>query len=194
MLKGKHNKTRKHFIWAVAGISAMFAVVCGFGVYSAISVEDMVGNENNSQEFTTEIIDAPADPVPEIIEEEVAPEPEPVVEEPAPVEVEEVSYESSDESVSYPSGGQGVLTKAGGVNYYNGKRETWYSQKVLPGGGLNIPGRHVAKDGTVRDADGYICVASSDLPYGSTVETSLGMGKVYDSGCAPGTVDLYVNW
>ena len=83
-----------------------------------------------------------------------------------------------------------------GVKYYNGHRETWYSQKVLPGSGLKIPGRHVADDGTIRDGDGYIVVAS-DLSYlsrGSVVMTSLGPGKVYDTGCAYGTIDIYVNW
>ena len=88
------------------------------------------------------------------------------------------------------------LTAPMGVKYYNGHRETWYSQKVLPGGGLKIPGRHVADDGTIRDGDGYIVVAS-DLSYlsrGSVVMTSLGPGKVYDTGCAYGTIDIYVNW
>ncbi len=87
-----------------------------------------------------------------------------------------------------------VLTRRNGVVYYNGHRETWYSQKVLPGGGLSIPGRHVADDGTVRDGDGYICVASSDLKQGTVVETTLGTAKVYDSGCSEGTVDIYTNW
>lgn len=100
---------------------------------------------------------------------------------------------SNSGSFNYPTSG-GVLTPDKGVVYFNGHRETYYSQKVLPGGGLNIPGRHVASDGTIRDADGYICVASSDLAWGTLVETSLGMGKVYDSGCASGTIDIYTNW
>lgn len=87
-----------------------------------------------------------------------------------------------------------VLTKSKGVNYFNGHKETWYSQKVLPGGGLKIPGRHVAADGTIRDKDNYICVASSDYKKGTIVETSLGTGKVYDCGCASGTIDIYTNW
>lgn len=103
------------------------------------------------------------------------------------------SRSSSGGSYSNNSGDH--LTKSGGVYYYNGRKETWYSQRVLPGGGLYIPGRHVnAEDGTVRDEDGYICVAASDLPYGTVVETSLGTGKVYDTGCAPGTTDIYVDW
>lgn len=88
----------------------------------------------------------------------------------------------------------GVLTKSKGVNYFNGHRETWYSQKVLPGKGLKIPGRHVDSRGLVCDGNGYICVASSDYPKGTIVETSLGIGKVYDSGCASGTIDIYTNW
>ena len=86
-----------------------------------------------------------------------------------------------------------VLTKSKGVNYFNGHRETWYSQKILPGKGLKISGRHVDSRGLVCDGDGYICVASSDYPKGTIVETSLGTGKVYDSGCASGTIDIYCN-
>ncbi len=100
----------------------------------------------------------------------------------------------TQETTYIPSESGGALTPSKGVVYYNGHRETYYSQKVLPGGGLNIPGRHVASDGTIRDADGYICVASSDLPWGSIVETSLGTGKVYDCGCASGTIDIYTDW
>ena len=92
-----------------------------------------------------------------------------------------------------PRGGS-VLTKSKGVNYFNGHKETWYSQKVLPGNGLQIPGRHVAADGTIRDVNDYICVASSDYRMGTIIETSLGTGKVYDSGCASGVVDIYTNW
>ena len=96
----------------------------------------------------------------------------------------------------YDYGNTGALNPYVGVVYYNGHRETHYSQQVLPGGGLSIPGRHVAEDGTVRDGDGYICVAAdpSYLGYGSVVETSLGTGKVYDSGCDYGTIDIYTNW
>ena len=94
---------------------------------------------------------------------------------------------------TYTGGG---LTKRGGV-YWNpntGLKETWYSQNVLPGGGLKIPGRHVNNEGFVCDGDGYICVSSSTYPKGTVIETSRGIGKVYDSGCAPGVLDIYVNW
>lgn len=88
------------------------------------------------------------------------------------------------------------LTKSKGATYYNGHKETYYSQRVLPGTSLNIPGRHVAEDGTVRDGDGFICVAADPgfMPKGSVLITSLGPAKVYDSGCAYGIIDIYVNW
>lgn len=96
-------------------------------------------------------------------------------------------------SARYTDGG---LTKRRGAIFYNGHRETYYSEKVLPGNGLRIPGRHVADDGTIRDADGYICVAADPafMPKGSTLITSLGPAKVYDCGCAYGTIDIYVSW
>ena len=93
----------------------------------------------------------------------------------------------------YPSN-TGKLNPTVGVVYFNGHRETYYSQKVLPGHGLKIPGRHVASDGTIRDANGNLCLASSDYPKGTVVGTSLGTGGVYDSGCASGTIDIYTDW
>ena len=88
------------------------------------------------------------------------------------------------------------LTKGKGALYFNGHKETYYSQNVLPGTSLRIPGRHVADDGTIRDGDGYICVAADSgyLSRGSVVVTSLGPGKVYDTGCAYGVIDIYTNW
>lgn len=113
------------------------------------------------------------------------------------IDILEVVSEPIEETpaMEHDYGGKG-LTKRGGVywNPYTGLKETWYSQKVLPGGGLKIPGRHVNDEGFVCDEDGYICVSSSTYPKGTVIETSRGMGKVYDSGCAPGILDIYVNW
>ena len=88
------------------------------------------------------------------------------------------------------------LSVSKGAIYFNGHKETYYDEKTLPGTGLNIPGRHVADDGTIRDEDGYICVAANSeyLAKGSILITSLGPAKVYDSGCASGIIDIYVNW
>lgn len=80
-----------------------------------------------------------------------------------------------------------------GVIYYNGWRFTWYSERVLPGNGLHIPGRH-SDENFVRDGDGYICLACEDREKGTIIQTPWGAGKVYDCGCAHGTVDVYVSW
>lgn len=104
------------------------------------------------------------------------------------------STTSSQTMTSIPASGSGVLNPVDGVNYYNGVRETYYSQKVLPGGGLNIPGRHVASDGTIRDSDGYIVAASDLQAKGATGQSSLGTYKVYDTGVGHAGIDIYTNW
>lgn len=108
------------------------------------------------------------------------------------------SNNTSSDSSNSGSGGyvipSGGLTPSKGRIWYNGHTETYYSQKVLPGGGLAIPRRHIASDGTIRDADGYIVLASDDYPRGTVVETSLGAGKVYDTGSGSGNIDLYTDW
>lgn len=83
-----------------------------------------------------------------------------------------------------------------GVVEDGGVRYTWYSQNVLPGGGLtelNDNGRHV-EGGYVVDGDGYIAVASSDYEKGTVIETPFGTAKVYDTGCESGVVDVYTNF
>ena len=83
-----------------------------------------------------------------------------------------------------------------GVVEDGGVRYTWYSQNVLPGGGLaemTANGRHV-EGGYVVDVDGYIAVASSDYENGTVIETPFGTAKVYDTGCESGTVDVYTNF
>ena len=82
-----------------------------------------------------------------------------------------------------------------GVIRWGGWKWTWYSQKVLPGGGLKIPGRHVDKNGYVCDKKNRIVLSSSTLKRGKVIKTPFGKkGKVYDTGCARGVVDVYVNW
>lgn len=82
-----------------------------------------------------------------------------------------------------------------GVIRWNGWRWTYYSEKVLPGGGLNIPGRHNDSNGYVCDENNYICLSSSTLSNGTVIDTPFGKhGKVYDTGCAADVIDVYVSW
>ena len=108
-------------------------------------------------------------------------QPEPL-HEPTPEPVVTESYASTD------------LMYAGVINW-GGWRWTWYSQQVLPGGGLSIPGRHVDASGYVCDGDGYICLASGSHSKGTVLDTPMGRtGKVYDYCATGGTIDVYTNW
>ncbi|MFT4232346.1 MAG: hypothetical protein QM606_06180, partial [Leucobacter sp.] len=79
-----------------------------------------------------------------------------------------------------------------GVVNWNGYRFTYYSQQVLPGPGLLIPGRHVNDDGFVSDADGFIVLAGS-APKGTVFETPFGHpGKIYDRGTFGNHLDVYI--
>lgn len=84
-----------------------------------------------------------------------------------------------------------------GIHYDDsGYSYTYYSENVLPGGGLDIPGRHVDGEGYVCDANGNLCIASDDLPKGTVVDVPFGSGTavVYDCGSGYGNLDVYVSW
>ena len=137
------------------------------------------------------IFDVQDKPAPEIEETEPEPEQEPkIVEyyEPEPYCEEQKYYEEP----SYSEPEEGVLTMQGGVNYYNGRTETYYSSNVLYHYRTNE--WHTDENGVWRDSEGYVIVAASDLEQGELVDTSHGMGKVYDSGCSDGITDIYVSW
>ena len=77
---------------------------------------------------------------------------------------------------------------------FQGHWESWYSQKYVPGKNLHIPGRHVDSKGLVRDGEGYICVATTLVKMGEKIQTSLGIGKRYDTCNIANTVEIYTNW
>ena len=80
-----------------------------------------------------------------------------------------------------------------GVVYWSGYKFTYYSEKVLPGGGLRIPGRHTNADGYVSDGEGYIVLAG-DAPIGAVFETPFGYkGKIYDRGTSGNHLDVYIS-
>ena len=89
-----------------------------------------------------------------------------------------------------------ITFKKFGVVYYNNVKMTYYSDKVLPGGGLNIPGKHY-EDNFVVDKDGFIVVASNiKIPKGTIYNTPFGrLAKVYDrcEACNINWIDIYVH-
>lgn len=84
------------------------------------------------------------------------------------------------------------LTKQGGVNYHDGRTETYYSSNVLYH--YRTPEWHLDGEGFYRTDDGYYVVAASDMPEGTVFEGSKGTCIVLDCGCSEGVTDYYVNW
>lgn len=111
----------------------------------------------------------------------------------------DMSVEASQLPAAAGSGGKSAAALytleqfmfTGAVNW-GGYRFTFYSQQVLPGSGLNIPGRHVNEAGYVSDADGFIVLAGSH-PKGTVFETPFGYpGKIYDRGTFGNHLDVYI--
>lgn len=88
--------------------------------------------------------------------------------------------------------------KENGVIEYDGYYFTYYSERVLPGEGLYIPGRWTDEYGFVRDGNGCLCLASNTpetMDRFSTVYTPWGLGVIYDYGTGNDSViDVYVGW
>lgn len=179
-----------------------------FSAFSPLAVADTQLNNEPIQIETREIATDPTE-VPTEITECTIPEVAIATEE-IPVETEEETTPIQEETtveteeiistpISYSESSPLLYEPADfeyhGVLHWGGYKWTWYSERVLPGGGLKIPGRHTDEDGYVCDEDEYICVASSTLSKGTIVDTPLGrQGKVYDCGCSVGVIDVYVNW
>lgn len=96
------------------------------------------------------------------------------------------------------------LTAYKGVNYYNGNKETYYnldmSGVISNAKNMGIEGEYwVREDGVKMYGDYVIVAANLDVyPRGSTVETSLGMGIVLDTGefaiYNQNQIDIATNW
>ena len=113
----------------------------------------------------------------EAVEEEAVEEPvEEIVEDPVP----DILYSSDD-------------LRYVGVIYDGNVTYTWYSESELPGGGLDIPGRH-HELGFIMDGDGNVCVASCDYSRGTPIDVPFGYGRaiVYDYCPTSGIVDVYL--
>lgn len=103
----------------------------------------------------------------------------------------EHEYEPENEQMFVPAASEG-LTREGGVNYHDGRRETWYSSNVLYH--KDTADWEVDDEGFYRTEEGYYVVAASDMEQGTVLETSKGEAMVLDSGCAAGTTDFYTKF
>lgn len=125
------------------------------------------------------------------------------------IKVSEIATESIDDDTTdaYYKGERLHYTKAYNVTedrlspatrmvYFQHRAEIWYSVKEKLGYTTkwNIPGKHVAEDGTIRDKDGYVCIAMKDMPQGHTTLTSMGIGKVYDTWESNKSIGIYTDW
>lgn len=167
--------------------------------------EIIAANNNRIMEAAALLAEAETVTEGEVIEAEAEIYVEPVYEETyyeEPVYYEEPYYEEPvycEEPVYYeetyvePTYNTGSNFMSDGVWYDDNYRYTWYSSNQL----YHYRTEEWTPDenGIYRDADGYAVVASSDYGQGTIIEdTPFGAAKVYDSGCASGTLDVYTNF
>ena len=140
------------------------------------------------------------EPTPFVVEEEIVPEETyytPQVEETSYYVPQTTAYSytpSANPAPTYtaPSSDSGNF-QADGVWYDENYRYTWYSSNAAYH--YRTPEWTAGSDGVYRDSEGYVVVASSDYAQGTVIEdTPFGAVKVYDTGCASGTLDIYTNY
>lgn len=200
-----NNKFAKKYV-AIAGAS-IIAVGGAFGI--ALNVPQVEAIDISKSEPVVQHLDMDSDlarmasevePTPFVVEEEIVPE-----ETYYTPQVEETSYYAPQTTTySYtppanpaptynaPSSGSGNF-QADGVWYDENYRYTWYSSNAAYH--YRTPEWSAGSDGVYRDSEGYVVVASSDYAQGTVIEnTPFGPAKVYDTGCASGTLDVYTNY
>lgn len=204
-----HRQAERHAVRDAICLGIAFLL--GYALLLAVGYFVAFGTASEIEARETETIAVTDKPEPKPIEEQVVEETgyseEAAVEialdqEPAYLEQETPIYhDETEQAPAYYDAIEGYspeftpeYLKEWGAVVDGGVKYTWYSQRVLPGGGLDIPGRHVDENGYVVDGEGRIAVASSDLPIGTEVETPFGDAVVYDAGCASGVVDIYTDF
>lgn len=106
-----------------------------------------------------------------------------------------LEQQQQQQTYSAPSGG-GVLTPSSGVNWFNGRKETYYnlnmSGVVANAKNMGIEGDYWVRGDGVKMYGGYVIVAAQ-MDKGTIIDTSLGAGIVLD-WCPAGTIDIAVSW
>ena len=201
----KASMTRDDLIGILMGtiamtVSAIVCAACVVGMHAGTAE----ASQRDTLEASEQPFEPPSEPTAVDIQDapaqewtEPEPEPEPAWEEPAYVEatyvVPEVTYVAPEltyyEPAYAPTDG---LTKEGGVNYHDGRTETYYSSNVLYH--YRTPEWTLDEEGFYHDAEGRYVVAASDMEQGTVFEGSKGECVVLDCGCDAGVTDYYVNW
>ena len=101
-------------------------------------------------------------------------------------------YAPSNDTLSADYGVSDGLNSWSGVNYHEGRTETFYSSQVLYHYRTNE--WTLDSEGFYRTEEGYYVVAASDMEQGATFEGSKGTCIVLDTGCNEGVTDYYVAW
>lgn len=102
------------------------------------------------------------------------------------------AYSGSNDTYWAESVASDGLNSFTGVNYHEGRTETFYSSNVLYH--YRTPEWTLDEEGFYRDSEGRYVVAASDMEHGTVFQGSKGECIVLDCGCAPGITDYYVNW
>lgn len=196
---------KKKIVKIVSSIVIIIIIVLGLSVYSSCVVNAPDGMSTPDEvSIITETSVVPTTFIEVITEPPTELETEIIIENNKMEEIEsaekneveeEVSEVEINESINYAEYTPQDL-EFQGILYWGDWKWTWYSENVLPGGGLDIPGRYTENStGFVCDENGYICLASDSLDKGTVVDTPFGrQGKVYDCGCAADVLDVYVGW
>lgn len=73
---------------------------------------------------------------------------------------------------------------------------TYYTLTDFPGETSTPVGEKIINSqGYVCDKDGFVILASEELQPYTIIKTPFGYyGKVYDTGCPLGIIDVYTNW
>lgn len=106
-----------------------------------------------------------------------------------------LEQQQQQQTYSAPSGG-GVLTPSSGINWFNGRKETYYnldmSGVIANAKNMGIQGDYWVRGDGVKMYGNYVIVAAQ-MDKGTIIETSLGTGIVLDY-CPAGTIDIAVSW
>ena len=113
----------------------------------------------------------------------------------AEIATQQAAAASTSSGGQYYSNGSG-LTQQSGVNYHNGRKETYYnlnmSGVISNAQAMGINGNYWVRDDGVKMYGDYVIVASQDSK-GTLIDTSVGQGIVLDY-CPAGTVDIATTW